>query len=163
MNMSRPSDPFDPDPDLDEDEVDELFRREGRSGDRAARGLSDFVRKTIESTVGSVQNTGTLSKEALQYVIQQGDRGRREVLRIVAAEVGDFLRQTDLSREVTKVLTSIQIDVAASVKFRPIEDGRNVEPSVSTDVAVGLVGGKDKDRDKPKDKDEAAPTKESGE
>jgi hypothetical protein len=132
-------------------EDDEMFaRREGRDtrdSREAPRGVTDFVRRAIESTVGSVHNTGTISKEALHYVLQQGDRGRREVLRIFANEVGEFLRATDISRELTKVLTSVKIEVNASVRFKPTDDGK-VEPSVETDVKVAQEEPK-KDEEEP--------------
>lgn len=114
----RPSEP--PDPDLyepREEEVDEYGRPQRPSG----LGVSDFLKRTIKDTVGSVQSTGTLSKEAIQYLLQQGDKGRREVLRIVANEVGNFLRDTDLSTEVIKILTGVQVEFNANVKFKPAD------------------------------------------
>lgn len=137
--MTRSNDPFDPEPDADDLDDDELFARREERGRGDRPGVTDFVRKAFENTVGSVQNTGTISREALTYVLQQGDKGRREVLRIVAAEVGDFLKNTDLSREVTNILTSIKVDVSASVRFSPADDDRNVVPEVSSKVDVGLT------------------------
>ncbi len=111
-----PNEPFYSDEDL---EREELWARE--RADRSRLGVSDFVRRAIENTVGSVQTTGSVSKEALQYLLQQGDKGRREVLRIFAAEVGQFLRDTDLSTELIKVLTGVQVELSANIKFKPAE------------------------------------------
>ena len=120
---------------------DEMFNREtgdaAEERDRPTLGITDFVRKKLESTVEQVQTTGNLSKEALTYVIQQGDKGRKEVLRIVAQEVGDFLKNTDLSQEITKVLTGLKIDVNASIAFRANETGDGVKPEVESQVEVG--------------------------
>ena len=120
---------------------DEMFSREtidpADARDRPSLGITDFVRKKLESTVEQVQTTGSLSKEALTYVIQQGDKGRKEVLRIVAQEVGDFLKNTDLSQEITKVLTGLKIDVNASIAFRANETGDGVKPEVESKVEVG--------------------------
>ena len=120
---------------------DEMFSREevdpAEARDRPSLGITDFVRKKLESTVEQVQTTGSLSKEALTYVIQQGDKGRKEVLRIVAQEVGDFLKNTDLSQEITKVLTGLKIDVNASIAFRANETGDGVKPDVESKVEVG--------------------------
>jgi hypothetical protein len=106
---------------------DEMFaHRERFSGqDRRTRphAVSEFVRRAIENTVGSVQTTSSLSKEALNYLLQQGDRGKRELVRIVANEVGQFLRGVDLSSELVKVLTSVQLEVNASIRFRPTTEG----------------------------------------
>ena len=101
---NRPKDPFEKQPedgaytDVDDDY---FFRRERAGGGRVdRRGVSDFVRRAIENTVGSVQTTSSLSREAINYLLQHGDKGKKEVVRIVASEVGDFLGGTDLD-EVT--------------------------------------------------------------
>ncbi len=121
------------DPDDDDLFADEMFERRERSGrGRGTPRVSDFVRRAIENTVGSVQNTGSLSRDAIQYLFQQGDRGKREVVRIVAREVGDFLKHVDLASEISKVLTSVQVDVQASLRFRPSEHGLP-RPEVSED------------------------------
>ena len=74
--------------------------------------------------------------DSLDYVLQQGDKSRKEVLRIVAHEMGDFLRNVDLSSEVVKVLTGIQVEVNASIRFKPSPDGASVVPRVDTTVGV---------------------------
>jgi hypothetical protein len=102
------------------------------------RVVSEFVRRAIENTVGSMQNTGSLSREALQYLLQQGDRGKKEVVRIVAQEVGAFLRNVDLSSEVVKVLTSLQIEVSASVRFKPSKEG-GVKPEITHNADVSPI------------------------
>ncbi len=114
-------------------EDDDMFSH--RERDRRPPGVvTDFVRRAIENTVGQVQNTGSLSREAIHYLLQQGDRGRKELLRIVGKEVGDFLRHVDISTEVIKVLTGLQMDFTASVKFRH-SDGK-LKPEVSADSKV---------------------------
>jgi len=119
---------------------DEMFSRsmdeDEDAKDRTGLGITDFVRKKLESTMDQVQTTGSLSKEALSYVIQQGDKGRKEVLRIVAQEVGDFLKNTDLSQELTKVLTGMKIDVNASIAFRAVDEGRSVKPEIEKEITL---------------------------
>lgn len=141
----NPADPFDPDPDINPED-DEMFeRREGRRAATDRLGVGDFVRKAIDGAVGG---GGSLSREAvdrIQYLIQQGDRTRKEVLRIVAAEVGDFLKSTDLSREVTKILTSVKVDVNASIRFSEVDEGRGVQPVV-TAKDVSVSAGDDEER-----------------
>jgi hypothetical protein len=107
-------------------EDDDMFSRRERE---RRQGVTDFVRRAIENTVGQVQSTSNLSRDALHYLLQQGDKGRKEVLRIVAKEVGEFLRHVDISTEVIKVLTNVQMDFSASVKFRHV-DG-SVKPEIS--------------------------------
>ncbi|MBI4817191.1 MAG: hypothetical protein HY791_13090 [Deltaproteobacteria bacterium] len=112
-----------------EEPEDELFgRREGRGRQPI---ISTFVKRALENVGGPGSH---LSKDALGYLLQQGERGRREVLRIVASEVGEFLRNTDLSREVVKVLSGLEVEVKANIRFKATEDGRSVSPDVSMSV-----------------------------
>ncbi len=114
-------------------EDDDMFAR--RERDRRQGVVTDFVRRAIENTVGQVQNTSSISREAIHYLLQQGDRGRKEVLRIVGKEVGDFLRHVDISTEVIKVLTGIQMDFSASVRFRHA-DGKLKPEIEKSEVSV---------------------------
>lgn len=108
---------------------DDMFgRRENR---KSSRGVPDFVRRAIENTMGSMQSTQSVSKEAIQFFISTTDKTRREIVRIAASEVGEFLKHTDLAGELIKVLTSLEADVHLSVKFRRTDQG-GVEPVVSS-------------------------------
>lgn len=132
VNRDDFEDPYEP-----EDEDDMFSQRERGPGERrrSPRVVPDFLKRAIENTMGSVQNTGSLSREALSYLLQQGDRGKKEVVRIVAQEVGTFLKNVDLSSEVIKVLTAVQIEVNASVKFKPSKDG-GIKPEISHNTEV---------------------------
>jgi hypothetical protein len=139
----RPEDPFATDDEGRTDD-DDLFGREGRGERRRRPAVGDFVRKAIE-TMGSVSSSGSVGREALDYLLRQGDRGRRELFRIVAHEVGDFLRNVDVSGEVVKVLSSLQVEFSATLRFRPTDDGKSVDASDSeAKVTVGLA-----DKEKP--------------
>lgn len=134
----------DRDPPPTEDLFDDFFRRD-REPDRErerqrTRILTEFVRRTLENAVGQVQQTSTVPREALTFLLQQGDRGKREMVRIIGTEVGDFLRHIDVSSEVLKVLGNLQVDVSASVKFRRTDQG--VQPEVSSDSTVVFGGEK---------------------
>ncbi len=134
-------------------EDDDMFARDERgrdeSGERrsswsaqARGGVSDFVRRAIENTVGSVSSGGSVGRDALHFLLQQGDRGRKELLRIIASEVGDFLRTVDVSGEVAKVLTGLQIDFSANIKFRRAEEDGKVKPAPA-DVNVNIRRAKE--------------------
>jgi hypothetical protein len=121
---------------IDEGSEDDMFSQRERSERwQRPRVVSEFVRRAIENTVGSMQNTSTLSREALQYLMQQGDRGKREVVRIVAHEVGEFLKGVDLSSEVLKVLTNLTVEVNASVKFKTKDGAIHPEITHRTEVS----------------------------
>lgn len=139
--MSYSSDERDAPP--TEDLFDDFFSKRDREPDhrereRRSRILGEFVRRTLENAVGQVQQSSTVPREALSYLLQQGDRGKREVVRIVGTEVGDFLRHIDISREVIKVLSNLQLDVSASVRFKRTDQG--LEPDVSSETEVRLGG-----------------------
>ena len=141
-----------------EDEDDEMFQRRERErhGRQGSTGLGNFVRRAVEKTVGEVQNTGAIPKDAINYVLQQGDRGRKEVVRLVAKEVGDFLRHTDISSEVVKILTNVQVDMNASIRFKRNPNGRlATEVSEGSEVAVTGLGEPEEPfvEDEPSDED----------
>ena len=110
--------------------VDDLFARRESSRSKGRGSVPDFVRRAIENTMGSVQSTQNVSKEALQFFLSTTDKTRREIVRIAASEVGEFLRQSDIASEVIKVLTSVEADVQLRVKFRRTDKG--VSPEVRT-------------------------------
>lgn len=128
-HRDEPDDTYEPEL---EDDMFNHRERERSPNDRWQRPkvVSDFLRRAIENTVGSVEKSGSLSREALQYLLQQGDRGKKEVVRIVAHEVNDFLKNVDLSSEVLKVLTNLEVDVHASIKFKT-KDGA-IQPVITT-------------------------------
>ena len=74
----------------------------------------------------------------MSYLLQQGDRGKREVVRLVGTEIGDFLRHVDISTEVLKVLGSLQVDVRASVRFKRTDGG--IRPEISGAPTVRFEG-----------------------
>jgi len=119
-----------------EEMTEDIYGDEPLDRDRQrGRVMGEFVRRAIDNAFEQVQSSSAAPKEALSFLLQQGDRGRREVVKIIAKEVGDFLRATDLSSEVIKVLTSVEADFRVHVKFRRTEDG-GVKPDVAGDVDV---------------------------
>lgn len=124
-----------------EELFDDFFSRREPDREREhqrSRILTEFVRRALEGAVGQMQQTSTVPREALTYLLQQGDRGKREVVRIVGTEISDFLRHVDISSEVLKVLGSLQVDVSASVRFKRTDGG--VQPDVSGDSSVKVEG-----------------------
>lgn len=133
--------------------------RAGQDRWQRPRVVPEFVRRAIENTVGSVQNTGSLSREALQYLLQQGDRGKKELVRIVGQEVGEFLRNVDLSSELVKILTSVQVEVSASIRFKHAKDG-GIRPEI---VQSAEVTSTSKDLTPPPSSESKTPAEERDE
>ncbi|MEQ8273084.1 MAG: hypothetical protein RMA76_10875 [Deltaproteobacteria bacterium] len=128
---------------------DEMFRRR----ERYRPVIADIVKKAIENTVGQVQNTQTAGRDAISYLLQQGERGKEQAVRVIAKEVGDFLRATDISSEAVKILTQLRVEVNASVSFKPTGDGRAVKPEVDagSKVSVRDPSGRDVLEEQPED------------
>ncbi len=114
----------------DQDDPFGPYDDERRRGRKDRQPVQELFRRAIENTVESVQNSGALPKEALAYVLQQGDKGRRELVKVAAKELGDFLRATDISSEVVKILTAVQMDMTVSVSFKRKDDGTGLVPEV---------------------------------
>ena len=126
------------------DDNDDLFGAYDEDRRRARKdrnSVQDLLRRAIENTFDTVKDSGALSKEALAYLLQQGDKGRKEIVKVAAKELGDFLRATDISSEVVKVLTAVQMDMTISIRFKRNPDGTGVVPSVGSgpeDPAEGV-------------------------
>lgn len=97
---------------------------------RHRSAAADLFRRAFDHTMGSVHSTSSTSWDTLQNILSTTDRTRRELVRIVASEVGDFMKHVDFASEVTKILTSVQADVHVSVRFKRNPDG-GVEPRVA--------------------------------
>ncbi|MEM1022726.1 MAG: hypothetical protein AAGD10_03995 [Myxococcota bacterium] len=119
-----------------DDMTEDIYGEEKYERDRQrGRVVGEFVRRAIDNAFEQVQSSSAAPKEALSFLLHQGDKGRREVVRIVAKEVGDFLRATDLSSEVIKVLTGVQAELNVKVKFRRTEGG-GVKPDLDGDIKI---------------------------
>ncbi len=107
--------------------------KEGTEGSRS--GLSDAVKRAVSTAIGAVLLTEEgirhavsdmkLPKEAVSYVIQQTEKSRREVIRLITDEVKTFLDKVDIAGEVRKAMSGLQIEVKASVRFT--DDGVKLE------------------------------------
>lgn len=61
----------------------------------------------------------TLPKELINYLFNQMDRGKNEIVSIIGREFNHFLNATDLSEELKKVLSEMSIEVKAEINFKP--------------------------------------------
>ena len=104
--------------------------REGDPPDEQAKGfVPDIVRRAVLTGVGALFMTEEgirnlvgemkLPKDALGFLVAQADKTRSEVTRIVTQEVRRFLESETLSREIWKLLTSVTLEVNATVQLKP--------------------------------------------
>ncbi len=91
--------------------------------------VPDIVRRAVLTGVGALFMTEEgirnlvgemkLPKDALAFLIAQADRTRAEATRIVTQEVRRFLESETLRREIWKLLTSVTLEVNATVQLKP--------------------------------------------
>ena len=104
--------------------------RDDEPPDEQAKGfVPDIVRRAVLTGVGALFMTEEgirnlvgemkLPKDALGFLVAQADKTRSEVTRIVTQEVRRFLESETLSREIWKLLTSVTLEVNATVQLKP--------------------------------------------
>ncbi len=91
--------------------------------------ISDIARRLLLTGVGAIFMTEEsirnaisdlkLPKEAVGYVFEQAKKQKDDLVTIVAAEVSKFLSKINVHEEITKVLTSLQIHIDATLSFTP--------------------------------------------
>jgi hypothetical protein len=91
--------------------------------------VPDVVRRAVLTGVGAlfmteegIRNAVTemkLPKDALAFLLSQAEKSRAEVARVVTQEVRRFLEGETLHRELWKLLTSVTLEVNASIQLKP--------------------------------------------
>jgi hypothetical protein len=94
--------------------------------------VPDIVRRAVLTGVGALFMTEEgirnivgemkLPKDALGFLLAQADKSRAEVARIVTQEIRRFLEGETLQREIWKLLTSVTLEVNASIQLKPSGD-----------------------------------------
>jgi hypothetical protein len=112
--------------------------------------VPDIVRRAVLTGVGALFMTEEgirnlvgemkLPKDALAFLVSQADKTRAEVTRIVTQEVRRFLESETLRREIWKLLTSVTLEVNATVQLKP-----SGEPHVRAKVKPFRKPDKDND------------------
>jgi hypothetical protein len=91
--------------------------------------VPDVVRRAVLTGVGALFMTEEgirnavgelkLPKDALAFLLSQAEKSRAEVARVVTQEVRRFLEGETLQRELWKLLTSVTLEVNASIQLKP--------------------------------------------
>src|SRR5438270_8195360 len=89
--------------------VPEIVRRALLTG----VGALFMTEEGIRNAVGEMK----LPKDALAFLMSQAEKSRAEVARIVTQEVRRFLEGETLQRELWKLLTSVTLEVNASIQL----------------------------------------------
>lgn len=109
----------------------EVIKKAVISGIRSVLASEEFI-KTIASTV--------IPKDAFNYIRQQVDNSRSEILRIISKEIQDFLQRTNLGAELQKILTSLTFEITTQTQVRFVpSDSKLVTPEVTGKVSTTKV------------------------
>ena len=103
--------------------------------------IPDMVKRIVERAVESgverlAEGPGNhkdladrkLPKEVLHYLYSQVDDTKTGIYRAVAKEIRDVLEHTQLSEEITKVLTKLSFEIKTEIRFIPNDAARPREP-----------------------------------
>lgn len=113
--------------------------------DRAGGFVPDFVRRMAIAGLGAVFMTEEglrslagqlkLPKELLGYIVQQADKTKGEVGRVLSEEIRRFLQSETLRNEFVKLLAGTTIELKAEIRLVPAKKaGEELapEPAVIT-------------------------------
>ena len=108
--------------------------------------VPDVVKRAMLSGLGALFVTeetirsavSDMPKDAVGYVLQQADNTKDHFLALMATEVRDFLREIDVGEELTRILSTMTLDVHTQIRFVPEEDGEEegLRPDVKTDLKL---------------------------
>ncbi len=111
-----------------EDPLDDADSEDGESGEKKGF-MPDFVRRMAWAGIGAVfmseegirRLAGQLKlpKEALGFLLQQADKTKDEIGRVVSEEVRKLLQSDRLRDEFLKMIAGMTLEVRAEVKLVP--------------------------------------------
>ncbi len=92
------------------------------------KGVISSTEDNVRSIVGEL----TLPKELMNYFMTQIDRTKSDIVNLIGREVSQFLQATNVSEEVVKALSQLEISVKAEVKFRHSSESPDSEKNGSS-------------------------------
>jgi hypothetical protein len=116
--------------------IPELLKRVVEIGVEKATEAPD----SFKDLVGGIK----LPRELAHYLLAQVEETKNSLVGVVAKEVREFLENTNISTEMRKILTTVQLEVTTTVRFKPNdttdhgerETGGSVGPEVKADVRM---------------------------
>lgn len=81
--------------------------------------FSEGYERLSDSNMRHLVSELKLPKEALNLILAQIDETKNGLYRVTAKEIRDFLEHTNLSEELTKVLTTLSFEIKTEVRFIP--------------------------------------------
>jgi hypothetical protein len=129
----------------DDRDPNRLPREEEGIRERIREYVPDIVKRTVLGGIGAVFATeegirkfvqdSHLPKEVAAYVMDQAQATKKELYRIVAGELREWLERVDLERVLLRLLTSLTFEITTQVRLVPNAEGL-VKPEIKPRVKV---------------------------
>ena len=120
-------------------------REEEGIRERIKEYVPDIVKRTVLGGLGAVFATeegirkfvqeSHLPKEVAAYLMDQAQATKKELYRIIAGELREWLERVDLERVLLRLLTSLTFEITTQVRLVPNEGGL-VKPEIKPRVKV---------------------------
>lgn len=113
---------------------------DGRHRGTSERLISNLFRKTrstaqqTEDVLRSVIGELKLPKEVVSYILETVDGTRREIVRVAAREVREFLESANVTDEISRMLTTLTFEIRTEIRFVP--NDQRLTPRARSHVAV---------------------------
>ncbi len=116
------------------------------------------VLTSTEDNVRSIVSELTLPRELINYFVTQVDRTKSDVVNLIGREVSQFFQATNISEEVVKALSQMEISINAEIKFSHQTDkkeqgkkSQSSEPAISSlKLRTSVVEVEEKEKPKAK-------------
>lgn len=121
--------------------------RDDRERGRRDRIVPDLLRRFLDAGVEKLSDGPEslkqvlselrLPKEAIQLLVSQLEDAKKDVTRVLAREVRDFLERASLADELTKLLSGLTLEIKTQIRFVPNEGSvGGIRPRVQAKVGV---------------------------
>lgn len=126
-------DPYADDLDDELDLKDADLKDGGRERGFATKVIGDLAKRALMTGIGAVfmseeslknqLSDMKLPKEAMNYVVGQADRTKKEIVNAIARETREFLSKLEMDKVLARVLAGTTIEIQTRIKILPKEGG----------------------------------------
>src|SRR3990167_8111062 len=122
---------------------DEITQRTEESMEKG--GLTDLAKKIFLASLGGAVSMGErLPKEAVNFLLDQAEKRKEDLVDRLAIEVSKFLDKLDVSQELRKALRGLELDLHATLRFSGTGKQDADEPVVKQTAFVIRKQGREK-------------------
>lgn len=121
--------------------------KDDRERSRLERIVPDLVKRILDAGVEKLAdgpenikqllNDLKLPKEAISLLSSQVEETKREVTKVLAREIREFLERASLADELTRLLSGLTLEVKTQVRFIPSDTGK-LMPRTELRTKVGV-------------------------